>query len=82
MSTQQIISKAYWVWYIAAALVLVIALGSAMEGQAWWKIVATLLAYVSLVWGAGCWFCRRSRETLQRLPDSAEQSTQQPPINA
>ena len=74
MSTRQIMSKGFWVWYIASSLILVIALGSVMEGQAWWKVIPVLIAFVSLVWGAGCWFCKRSREVLAlEMSDSSEQ---------
>ncbi len=74
MSKRQLLSKAYWVWYIAASLILVIALGSVMEGQAWWKVAGVLIAFVSLIWGSGCWFCKRSREVLHGdVRESAEQ---------
>lgn len=83
MSTRQIISKGYWVWYIAASLILVIALGSVMEGQAWWKVAGVLIAFASLIWGSGCWFCKRSREVLERdVRDSADQPAAQHEVTA
>lgn len=73
MDTRQIISKAYLVWFVLASFVVILALGSMMEGQAWWKIAIVLVAYVSLVRGAGCFFCKRSREVLQsELPEQAD----------
>lgn len=75
MDMRQLISKAYLVWFVLASFVIVLALGSMMEGQAWWKIVIVLVAYISLVRGAGCFFCKRSREVLQsELPEQADSS--------
>lgn len=73
MEMRQIISKAYLVWFVVASFVVILALGSMMEGQAWWKIAIVLVAYVSLVRGAGCFFCKRSREVLEsELPEQAD----------
>ena len=62
MDTRQLLSKAYLVWYVAVSVIVVVALGWGMEGEAWWKIVIVLIAYLSLVRGAACWFCKRARE--------------------
>lgn len=82
MDARQIRSKGFLVWYVVASLVVVIALAWAMEGQVWWKVLPVLAAYVSLVWGAGCAFCKRAREALQNpVEHTAEQLTPRPKIS-
>ena len=62
MDTRKWLSKAYLVWYVVMSVIVVVALGWGMEGEAWWKVVIVLIAYLSLVRGAACWFCKRARE--------------------
>ena len=83
MNMRQFLSKGFLVWYVVASLLTVVALGWAMEGQAWWKVLPVLVAYGSLVWGAGCFFCKRSREVLRlEMPEPAEQGSPQPKATA
>lgn len=65
MDQRKLKAGAFLAWYIASSLVVVIVLAWAMQDQAWWKSVLVLLAFVSLVYGAGCFFCRNARRVLR-----------------
>ncbi len=66
MDTRHVLSKIYLVWYLVVSVIVVAALAWAMQGEAWWKIAVVLVAYLSLVRGAACWFCKRAREVSGR----------------
>ncbi len=65
MNARKLLSTAYLAWYIVMSVIVVVALGWALEGEAWWKVLIVLVAYFSLVRGAACWFCKRAREISQ-----------------
>ncbi len=62
MDARKWLSTAYLAWYVVTSVIVVVALGWGMEGEAWWKVAIVLIAYLSLVRGAACWFCKRARE--------------------
>jgi len=70
VDTRNLFSKAYLAWYVVVSVIVVVALAWAMQDEAWWKIVIVLAAYVSLVRGAACWFCKRAREVNRRRVSS------------
>ena len=66
MDNRTLLANAYIVWFIAASLLTAIALAMAFEDEPLWLWILFLIAYVSLVRGAACWFCKRRREILGR----------------
>lgn len=66
MDNRTLLSNAYIVWFVAASLLTAIALAMAFEDEPLWLWILFLIAYVSLVRGAACWFCKRRREILGR----------------
>jgi hypothetical protein len=64
VNNRTILANAYIVWFIAASLVMAIVLAMAFEDEPLWLWIPALIAYVSLVRGAACWFCKRRREIL------------------
>ncbi|NLF77631.1 MAG: hypothetical protein GX573_18205 [Chloroflexi bacterium] len=66
MDNRTLLANAYIVWFVAASLLTAIALAMAFEDEPLWLWILFLIAYVSLVRGAACWFCKRRREILGR----------------
>lgn len=66
MDNRTLLANAYIVWFIAASLLTAVALAMAFEDEPLWLWILFLIAYVSLVRGAACWFCKRRREILGR----------------
>ncbi len=66
MDNRTLLANAYIVWFVAASLLTAIALAIAFEDEPLWLWILFLIAYVSLVRGAACWFCKRRREILGR----------------
>lgn len=65
MDSRKVLAGAYLAWYIATSLLIAIVLAWAMQDQAWWKSIPVLLAFISLVYSSGCFFCRRARQALR-----------------
>ncbi len=64
MSTQFLLSRAYLAWFVVASLLGAITLGLAFQDEALWKAIPFALAYLGLVRGAGCFYCKRAREVM------------------
>lgn len=64
MNSRTILANMYIVWFILASLSMALALAMAFEDEPLWLWILFLVAYVSLVRGAACWFCKRRREIL------------------
>lgn len=64
MNNRTILANAYIVWFVIASLVMAVVLAMAFEDEPLGLWIVGLIAYVSLVRGAACWFCKRRREIL------------------
>jgi len=66
MTRQDAIANAYLAWFVAASVLMAIALALAFEDRSLWLWIPFLIAYISLLRGASCWFRHRACEL--RMP--------------